>query len=87
MNELDKLRDTIARFRRSQLRLVGSKQEETVRAFAEALVRGARLAVNRYLEPGTTALVDGVIWFPSETERDAFVAAMTSPPPANRGER
>jgi hypothetical protein len=54
---LTRLSDTVARLRRAKLRLVGTEQEESLRALAEALVAGAHLDVCQWLEAGRILIV------------------------------
>jgi hypothetical protein len=71
--DLAAIADTVARIRRSSFRVIGTDREESMRAFAVALVRGASLRVNRYLESGSMLLAQGDIYFASEADRAAFL--------------
>lgn len=66
--------DVMAMVRRAGMRVVGTPDQETLRAIGQALARGAGMRVERYLAPNTIVLIDGTVLFSSQDLMDRFLA-------------
>jgi hypothetical protein len=78
---LDELKNAAALARRASMRVVGTPQEEAMRALAKALANGATIVVRPVLRAGLIAIFEDTVFFSSETERDAVLAALKGPTP------
>jgi hypothetical protein len=74
---LDELKNAATLARRASMRVVGTPQEEAMRALALALQNGASIVIRPVLKPGQIVVAEGrTVYVPSEAERDALLAAM-----------
>ena len=74
MNDLtfEKIRDAMAKVRRADMHIAGTREQEALRKILHAAVNGAPLVVMPELEAGDVVLVDGKLLFHSELEIEAF---------------